>query len=281
VVKVAVTGATGFVGRHVVAELLHRGVRPVLVLRPGSTAPAPSPGLEVVYVDVGSAPGRVFERLGRPDTLIHLAWGGLPNYRSLHHVETELPAHYRFLKSLVESGLGAMLVTGTCSEYGMCHGPLHEGLACSPDHPYGLAKDSLRRQLLMLKRQSEFALTWARLFYLHGDGQSQNSLLPQLRSAAERGETHFPMSGGEQLRDYLSVDKAAEMLVSLALARRDHGIVNICSGQPVAVRSLVERWIAENSWSLTPELGRYPYPDYEPFAFWGDAAKLRHCLAEQ
>ena len=223
--KVAVTGATGFVGRHVVAELLHRGVRPVLVLRPGSTAPALSPGLEVVHADIGSPPGQVFERLGGPDTLIHLAWGGLPNYRSLHHVETELPAHYRFLKGLVESGLAAMLVTGTCFEYGMCHGPLHEGLACSPDNPYGLAKDSLRRQLMMLQRQSDFALTWTRLFYLYGDGQSANSLLPQLRRAAVRGEAQFPDVGG----------RPAARLSARRQGRRDAGVAR--PGAPATTAS--------------------------------------------
>jgi len=40
-----------------------------------------------------------FDRMGRPDILVHLAWDGLPNYKSLHHFETELPKHYRFLKS--------------------------------------------------------------------------------------------------------------------------------------------------------------------------------------
>jgi hypothetical protein len=54
--------------------------------------------------------------------------------------------------------------------------------------------------------------------------------------------------------------------------------VNVCSGQPVSVRAQVERWIAERGWRIAPALGRYPYPDHEPMAFWGDPRKLHRQL---
>ena len=218
-----------------------------------------------------------------PDVLIHLAWGGLPNYKSLHHFEQELPAHYRFLKAMVAAGLRHLVVSGTCFEYGMQSGPLHEDLPAVPSNPYGLAKDTLRRQLqyLQLDRQQSgqpFALTWARLFYLHGEGQAPNSLLPLLQRAVARGDATFPMSGGEQLRDYLSATEVAQHLVALALGGSDHGVVNLCSGRPTSVRALVEGWIAASGWSITPALGHFPYPDHEPMAFWGDRRKLDRCL---
>jgi nucleoside-diphosphate-sugar epimerase len=57
-----------------------------------------------------------------------------------------------------------------------------------------------------------------------------------------------------------------------------HGIVNVCSGRPISVRRLVEDWILEHGWRIRPDYGRYPYPDYEPIAFWGDRTKLDRCL---
>jgi dTDP-6-deoxy-L-talose 4-dehydrogenase (NAD+) len=45
------------------------------------------------------------------------------------------------------------------------------------------------------------------------------------------------------------------------------------------VRALVERWMAENGWTMRLELGRYPYPDYEPLAFWGDASRRMTLLS--
>ena len=277
--KVAVSGATGFVGRHVVAALERAGLEPTLWVRP--SAPPSTSRHRVARIDVGDPPDQPFELLGRPDALIHLAWGGLPNYQSLHHFERELPAHYALLKRLVEEGLSTVVVAGTCFEYGMQSGPLAETLDAAPANPYALAKDELRRQLQQLQRERPFALTWARLFYLHGEGQAETALWPQLRRAVESGAPTFPMSGGEQLRDYLPVEQAADHLVALARRRREHGIVNVCSGRPVSVRSLVEGWLAANAWTIGLDLGRYPYPAHEPMAFWGDTTKLERCLHDE
>lgn len=277
--KVAITGASGFIGRHVVAELARHDVDIVAVTR---RADAAWDGrVRPAFLDLLDAPAGTFDRLGRPDILIHLAWGGLPNYRSLHHFETELPGHYRFLKNLVEAGLSTLLVAGTCFEYGMQSGCLVEDLPAHPDNHYGFAKDSLRRQLQFLQKTHPFALAWPRLFYLYGEGQAGNSLFPQLRSAALRGDPVFNMSGGEQLRDYLPVTEVARYLVALAMQRQDTGVVNLCSGRPISVRKLVEQWIAEYGWDISLNLGHYPYPDYEPLAFWGNHHKLSTLLGTE
>lgn len=269
--KVAVTGATGFVGRAVVSELLQRSLRPTLVVRPGSE---PS-DLPTVELDLSRK--HHWAALGSPDVLLHLAWGGLPNYRSRHHFERELPMHYNFLRALVATGLPRLLVTGTCFEYGMQSGPLSENLESRPSNPYGFAKDTLRRQLEFLGQDHPFTLLWARLFYLHGPGQASGSLYPLLKRSVENGEQVFPMSGGEQLRDFLPIEEAARLLVSLALST-EGGIVNICSGRPTSVRTLVEGWLKSHGWSITLDLGRIPYPDYEPMAFWGDRSRLNRML---
>ena len=277
--KVAVTGSTGFVGRHVVAELARRGCDVTCVLR---RTPNPSPtrvATKAVRVDLAEPSEHVFEAIGSPEVLIHLAWGGLPNYDSLHHFEAELPLHYAWLKSLVAGGLVHVVSTGTCFEYGLQCGALREDMATLPVNAYGLAKDRLRRKLEFLQAQTPMMLTWARLFYMFGDGQSEQSLLPQLRRAVARGDAKFAMSGGEQLRDYLPVGDAARHLVDLALAGRGHGVVNVCAGRPISVRALVEAWIEANGWTIGLDLGRFAYPTHEPMAFWGDDAKLRGCLS--
>ena len=232
-------------------------------------------------MDIKEFDVNTFDILGQPDTLIHLAWAGLPNYKSLHHFEEELPAQYRFLKGLIESGLKNLVVTGTCFEYGMQSGPLNEDLETRPSNPYGFAKDILRRQLEYLQQVQPFNLTWARLFYLYGEGQAENSLFPQIRKAVEQGDKTFNMSGGEQLRDYLPVTEVAKYLVGLAMTNKNNGIVNICSGKPVSIRKLVEGWIKENGWTVTLNLGYYPYPDYEPIAFWGSQKKLNQSLVSR
>ncbi|OGI11745.1 MAG: epimerase [Candidatus Margulisbacteria bacterium GWF2_35_9] len=276
--KIAVTGATGFIGQNIVAELERRLINPILVCLPNSEIPLSLSNHFIVHMDLKDPPTHAFDLMERPDVIMHLAWGGLPNYKSLHHFEEELPAQYRLLKGLVESGLQNLLVTGTCFEYGMQAGILSEDLETRPNNPYGFAKDTLHRELKYLQQINSFNLTWARLFYLYGDGQSKNSLFTQLKNAVERKEKVFNMSGGEQLRDYLPVAEVAKYLVTLALNQRDNGIVNVCSGRPISVRRLVEGWIEQKGWSIKLNLGHHPYPDYEQMAFWGNNEKIEKLM---
>ncbi len=276
--RVAITGATGFIGRHVLRELSSRPGIAVTATARGERPPNLPDGTGYLPLDIASPPADAYEQLGRPDVLVHLAWSGLPNYRSLHHFASELPHQYAFLCSLVEAGLPSLLVTGTCYESGMPSGEWAEPVAAPPANPYAYAKTALRQQLEFLRVKQPFQLTWTRLFYMYGDGQPATSLYPQLAAAVARGDATFAMSHGEQLRDYLPVEQVARHIADLALRGAGAGIVNVCSGRPVSVRSLVMRWLAERGWRIALDLGKYPYPDYEPMAFWGHPGKLRALL---
>jgi len=268
--KVAVTGASGFVGRHVLDALRMYDVEVVAVTRNRLRLSEIDPSIRIVEMDIGDYDNNIFQQLGCPDVLIHLAWDGLPNYKSLNHFEIELPRQYQFLKHMVESGLPSMFVTGTCFEYGMQSGPLSTELIPQPNNTYGYAKNSLRQQLQYLKSTRPYNLTWARLFYMYGEGQSALSLYSKLKEAVLRGDKVFNMSGGEQLRDYLPVTEVAQQIVCLAKSQSDLGVVNLCSGKPISVRNLVEKWLEDNGWDMNLNFAYYSYPDYEPMAFWGD-----------
>lgn len=278
--KVLVTGAAGFVGRHAVAQLLERGHEVIAVARDEAKARrlAWFDHVRFIACDIHGPIDRPAERFGQPEAVMHLAWPGLPNYDALFHYEKTLPADYRFLKSLVQGGVGQLLVTGTCFEYGMQSGALAENLPTAPANPYALAKDTLRKQLQALQAQHAFTLQWARLFYMHGEGQSPNSVLAQLDRAIDSRETVFKMSGGEQLRDYLPVNEVASRAVTLLEHPTCNGVVNICSGEPISVRRLVERHLANRGASIRLNLGHYPYSPDEPMAFWGDASRLAAIL---
>lgn len=272
--KIAITGAGGFIGRHVLTKLLEQEAEIIAITRGGSLPADLSRDVRIIEMDISRPEPNCFKKIGSPDNLIHLAWGGLPNYKSLHHFEVELMRQYQFLKNMIESGLSSLLVTGTCFEYGMQSGALSEKMIANPNNPYGYAKNALRQQLEFLKLVTSFNLTWTRLFYMYGQGQSSTSLFTKLKDAVERGDKIFNMSGGEQLRDYLPVEEVALNIVRLAMLQKDLGVINICSGKPISIRKLVEKWLYENGWKIELNLGHYPYPDYEPMEFWGDSSRI-------
>ncbi|WP_281876819.1 NAD-dependent epimerase/dehydratase family protein [Pseudomonas atacamensis] len=280
--KVLVTGATGFVGRHLVAALLERGCEVRAVGRNAEKAQG-MPWInhvEFVAADIHAADLNVVALTEGIDALAHLAWPGLPNYRALFHFEHNLMADYRFIKSAVEAGVSQVLVTGTCFEYGMQSGPLSESTEPRPSNPYGLAKHTLHLFLLNLQQEQPFTLQWARLFYLHGEGQNPNSLLAALDRAIDAGEASFNMSAGEQLRDFLAIETAASHLAAILHQRDFDGVVNCASGHPVSVRALVEQRLHERGATLALNLGHYPYPTHEPLAFWAVTECLQQLLGE-
>jgi dTDP-6-deoxy-L-talose 4-dehydrogenase (NAD+) len=96
-----------------------------------------------------------------------------------------------------------------------------------------------------------------------------------LDKALANGEQVFNMSGGEQVRDFLPVEKVAANIVRIALQQKVTGVINCCSGLPVTVKGFVGNYLDKQNQKITLNVGFYPYPDYEPMHFWGDVTKLK------
>jgi dTDP-6-deoxy-L-talose 4-dehydrogenase (NAD+) len=280
--KVLVTGATGFIGSYVIQELLNYNVEIIVTSSNKEKAVQQSWFENVKYIEFD------FARLdpltnyvlyfNQPDVLIHLAWEGLPNYKSSFHIEQNLPKHMALLENFIQNGLKNITVTGTCLEYGMQEGCLTENMPAHPSDAYAIAKNELRKYIEELKQQHAFSFKWIRLFYMFGKGQNPNSLLAQLDKALKNGDETFNMSGGKQTRDYLPVEKVAEYIVKIAIQTKVEGIINCCSGVPVTVRQFVEEYLKMIGKTISLNPGYYPYTDYEPMHFWGSTEKLQHAL---
>ena len=271
--SILITGASGFIGRHVLAALSVRGVACHALLRRPPASPLPA-WVTPLYGAIEHLPEHpAFTHC------LHLAWGGLPDYKNPAHLDNELPRQKAFLTHLMQCGLRRLVVVGTCFEYGMQSGKLSETAVLAPTLPYAQAKVALLAWLTQHK-PATMELCWARLFYTYGAGQHSKSLFSQVAAAIARKEATFAMSGGQQQRDYLPVEQLAAYLVDLLLAKGDHGAVNVGSGVPVTVQHLVEQWVRASGHAMALDLGRYPYPEYEPMAFWADTTKLGRIIHE-
>lgn len=281
--KILVTGATGFIGNHLIRELLKSKSNQIVATSRSIDKARKSDWFsKVEYIEYNFNDGSgkdLFKFFGKPDQLIHLAWENLSNYYSPTHMGVIFPNHCNFIESMIAGGLVDVVVTGTCFEYGMIEGRLSEDIEIKPENPYAVAKDSLRRFIADLQNRHSFTYKWIRLFYIYGEGQSKTSLMYLLDKAIQHKDKEFNMSGGEQLRDFLPIDKVIQNIDLIARQNKYlNQPINCCSGKPVSVKKLVKNYLKKKNHNMNLNLGFYPYPDYEPMEFWGDNCKLQKII---
>ncbi|MFX1383564.1 MAG: NAD-dependent epimerase/dehydratase family protein [Promethearchaeota archaeon] len=280
--RVLITGATGFIGNNVIKNLLKSynheviatSIDPIEKVKNFSW----SKSVEYIPLDLNEPVDNCFKFFKEPDTLIHLSWEGLPNYKELYHFERNIISNYIFIKNMIINGLKDLNIIGTCAEYGLIEGCVSEDLPSNPVTPYALGKDTLRKFIEQLNKMFDFNFKWIRLFFMYGKHQYPNSILPLLDKALNNNEEVFNMSGGEQLRDYLPVKKVAEYINKISLQNEILGIINCCNGKPISIKELVVNHMKKRGKTIKLNLGYYPYIDYEPMSFWGDNTKLKLIL---
>lgn len=278
--RICITGATGFLGSHLVPVLLEQRHSVIATYRDSAKAKAMdwTESVEWVQCDLFDLPENPFMAFGKPEAMMHLAWGELPDYKNNAHLARSLPAHSRFLRAMIDGGLKHLLVAGTCLEYGMVEGKIDESTPLVPHTPYGQAKARLYQEIMPYCEKNGIIFQWARLFYMYGNGQPAHTFFSQLEKAITQRAQTFDMSGGQQIRDFLNVSDVAKALTAIVLQDQINGPINICSGREITLENLAKEYLQQRHAQLELNLGVYPYPDWEPFRFWGNDAKLREIL---
>lgn len=237
-----VTGARGFIGRHLVAQAALAGHDVRAVVRPGSaTTGQPARSAPSLALDLGDAAAVTQEvRRAAPDAIVHLAWYAKPTdyLESPDNVES-LATTLVFVKAALLGGCATMVGVGTCLEYADAPHARAEDDPLDPRSLYARCKRAAHMVLGELFDQKGATLVWARLFHMHGPGEHPARLVPALAQALREGRP-FALSPGEQLRDHLDVRDVASALLHLA-ERGASGAVNVCSGNPISLRSLMEQ----------------------------------------
>lgn len=276
--KILVSGAGGGLGQLIIEQLLAKGHTIIASSKNAEKAKQLPFYSHVTYIpfDINeSSEINLFEHFQQPDAMIHLAWDKLNEYKNEVHLTEILPKHKAFLHNLIENGLKDITCVGTCYEYGLQEGELSEDMASLPMMPYPQAKNLLRIYLEELQTTHAFQLKWPRVFYVFGAIKERKNLHTLLTDAISRGDQQFNMSGGEQIRDFLSPEEIANIIIKIAIQNKVVGIVNCCSGKPIKLKTKIEDFLKENNYQIQLNLGHYPYPDYEPMETWGSVKKLR------
>lgn len=275
--RVLVTGANGYIGRHVVERLLEKDFE---VYAADFRFEGIDSNVHRVTTEIFSGSETIYDELERPDICIHLAWRNGFIHNSESHI-VDLPNHYIFLKHMIEGGLPQLVVMGSMHEVGYWEGAIDEFTPTKPMSLYAIAKNSLREMIDILAKQNNTIFQWTRGFYIIGDDLRSNSIFSKIVQAEKEGKDKFPFTMGKNLYDFITVDRLAEQIVAVAGQTEIQGIINCCTGKPVSLADEVEHFIKQHKFNIKLEYGAYPDREYDSPGIWGDPTKINQIMQKQ
>ena len=199
--------------------------------------------------------------------IIHLAaYGVNQNFDSWHEAfRWNVSASVNLLGQAKQAGVKRFVIAGSCSEYGKsaerykyvpCDAPLE------PVNAYGASKATTTIAAMAFAREHELELAVLRPFHIFGEGESQERLWPSLKKAALAGED-FPMTFGEQIRDFTTVEFAAEKFIYYAveaiIEQGEPVIHNLGTGKPMSLNSFAEAQWKKFGATRRLKRGEIPY----------------------
>jgi dTDP-6-deoxy-L-talose 4-dehydrogenase (NAD+) len=280
--RVLVTGGTGFIGSALVRRLAAAGDEVMVLHRAGSDLRRLAAVADKVRLCTGEisdvASWRPAVAGFAPERVFHLAWHAEPGKYLTDTAQNlaHLQAGTAFVRELLMLRPRHFVGAGTCFEYDTSRpGPLREDHTPEqPAHIYSACKLALKHVALRLAADAGVPLVWGRVFYLFGPFEDPRRLVPHIVDALRAGEPVQLRSHGRQLRDFLHVDDVAAGLDAAASLGRP-GVVNICSGQGIAVRELATRIATALGRAELLSFAPDDTPLPEPMSVVGDNGRLR------
>lgn len=273
--KILVTGANGYIGRHVVRELLEQGCE---VLAADVNFEGMDERAVRVNVPIFSGDEDIFEQLGSPDACLHMAWRNGFVHNADSHIE-ELPLHFTFIRNMIEGGLKQIAVMGSMHEVGYHEGAIDENTPTNPQSKYAVAKNALRQLLDSYTKNLDVTFQWIRGYYIYGDDSKSNSIFSKIVQAAEEGKKEFPFTMGRNQYDFIHIDEMARQIAAIVMQTKVDGIINSCTGKPMSLAEKVEGFIKENGFDIKLQYGAFPDRPYDSPGVWGDTTKIDAIMA--
>lgn len=239
--RILITGANGFIGKHLVTRLAQLDLELVLVVRSSDGVPesALAKGARVVTTsDLFAQDDGWWREVSKGvDTFVHAAWYTKhPDYMTSDQNRNCEAGTIKIAEALRNSHVRRFVGLGTCLEYHQTGKLLTTDSALHPESPYAMAKFNTFQQLSQILGEAKIEFAWCRLFYIHGPGEHESRLVPFLRRELSRGNL-VKLRNPRQVLDFLEVRDVVQKIEQVVLGGST-GALNVCSGVATTVSDL-------------------------------------------
>ncbi len=277
--RILLTGATGFVGSFVTRCLLARDCDVAVLVRPQSNPWRIAdilPRLHMIRGDLADLSIVTNDICAfAPDVTVHLAWCGVGNlYRNDPQQVTNLQISLSLLDAVHAAGCHSWVGFGSQAEYGIYGHAMSEELPTNPATIYGATKLCAGLLAQRMCDLYDMRFVWLRLFSAYGPADDPGWMIPYVILTLLRGERPT-LTAGEQRWDYLFVEDVAEATYRVATKVDVQGIFNLGSGETHTVRGIVERIRDLIDPSLPLGFGEMPYQPGQIMHLQADITKLQ------
>lgn len=270
--KVAITGATGFIGRHLTANLIEHGHEVIALVRTPDHGIASHTGLTVCPI---GATGEGLEGVmdaGHPEVVVHLA-----AHYVAEHVPQDIPALIdgnlgfgtRVLESMANSGCHHLVTLGSCWQFGD-----------APVNLYAALKNAFIDVAAFYRSAHGLRVVELALYDSYGPGDPRAKLIPLLLRAATTGQI-LDLSPGEQRLHLVHIQDLCRAIELAAVRLQDagsgdHETYRLPSAQAHTLRDIVACFnaVGPQDQPANVRWGARPYRDREVMHPWEDGPIL-------
>jgi UDP-glucose 4-epimerase len=278
--KILVTGAGGFIGAAVVAEALRSGHEVIGTIRPGGDDGRLSnlkSKFNLISVDLrDTALVASVMREYRAEVIVHAAWSGVNNKSRSDNLQItdNIATSCHLLEAGANHGASKFVGLGSQGEYGPFERKIKETDLPRPTTLYGASKLAVHYLTQQLADRAGISYAWVRIFSTYGPGDNPHWLIPMLVNQMLNGQRP-KTTLGKQFWDYVFIDDLARAVVSIATQPAAKGVFNLGSGQPVQVRSIVEKIRDLTATKLELIFGEIPYRPDQVWYMEADISRLK------
>ena len=244
--KVAITGASGFIGSHLVERLAKEGAELLAIGRqPGHLHdfPVVTPGYQFCVGDITN-PQQIGMLLRdfRPQIVFHLAAhpDGVEIFPHIHErVRINMLGGMNTLEAAIGCGSKVFVLADSTKAYGNHGVPYTATQAVDPLCSYAIAKTALWQICQLASKVHELQVVGLRLTFIYGPRQGWN-IIQYVQKCIQEG-TPIALQGGSQTRDPLYIDDAVDALLAAATQPTAFGhSIPVGGGNEISIRDLCQ-----------------------------------------